>query len=174
MREPRPRGVLRRDRRLSQRIARVGRSVVSPAAVARRRSARGRRNSWLANSGSAPRANAPANRARGWARLVRRGGRLPNATGATLDDQRAEVSRSTKQVKLFGIGAEKDDRILGDGPRRLSETLKAHETPVARSEVRIIPPDTSCKKICMSMNRRHLHCSPKYYRNYLVEAGRSA
>src|SRR5438067_1096213 len=38
----------------------------------------------------------------------------------------ADPEKTNQQVKLFWIGVGKDDRIVGDGPRRLSETLKAH------------------------------------------------
>jgi enterochelin esterase-like enzyme len=38
----------------------------------------------------------------------------------------ADPEKTNKQVKLFWIGAGKDDRTVGDGPKRLSDTLKAH------------------------------------------------
>jgi enterochelin esterase-like enzyme len=38
----------------------------------------------------------------------------------------ADPEKTNGQVKLFWIGAGKDDRTVGDGPKRLSETLKAH------------------------------------------------
>jgi enterochelin esterase family protein len=38
----------------------------------------------------------------------------------------ADPEKTNGQVKLFWIGAGKDDRTVGDGPKRLSDTLKAH------------------------------------------------
>jgi enterochelin esterase-like enzyme len=38
----------------------------------------------------------------------------------------ADPEKTNKQVKLFWIGAAQDDRTVGDGPKRLSETLKVH------------------------------------------------
>jgi len=38
----------------------------------------------------------------------------------------ADPEKTNKQVKLFWIGVGKDDRTVGDGPKRLSDTLKAH------------------------------------------------
>ena len=38
----------------------------------------------------------------------------------------ADPEKTNKQVKLFWIGVGKDDRTVTDGPRKLSETLKAH------------------------------------------------
>ncbi|HEY2013749.1 MAG TPA: alpha/beta hydrolase-fold protein [Bryobacteraceae bacterium] len=38
----------------------------------------------------------------------------------------ADPEKTNKQLKLFWIGVGKDDRTVTDGPKRLSETLKAH------------------------------------------------
>jgi enterochelin esterase family protein len=38
----------------------------------------------------------------------------------------ADPEKTNKQVRLVWIGGGKDDHRVGDGPRRLSETLKAH------------------------------------------------
>ncbi len=38
----------------------------------------------------------------------------------------ADPEKTNKQIKLFWIGAGKDDRVVRDGPKRLSETLTAH------------------------------------------------
>ena len=38
----------------------------------------------------------------------------------------ADPEKTNKQLKLFWIGVGKDDRTVTDGPRKLSETLKAH------------------------------------------------
>jgi enterochelin esterase-like enzyme len=38
----------------------------------------------------------------------------------------ADPEKTNKRVKPFWIGVGKDDHIVGDGPKRLSETLKAH------------------------------------------------
>ncbi len=38
----------------------------------------------------------------------------------------ADPEKTNKQVKLFWIAAGKDDRTVGDGPKRLAGTLKAH------------------------------------------------
>ena len=38
----------------------------------------------------------------------------------------ADPEKTNKQVKLFWIGVGKDDRTVNDGPKKLSETLKAH------------------------------------------------
>ncbi len=38
----------------------------------------------------------------------------------------ADPEKTNNQVKLFWIACGKDDRTVGDGPRRLSDTLKAH------------------------------------------------
>lgn len=38
----------------------------------------------------------------------------------------ADPEQTNRQLKLFWIGAGKDDRTVTDGPRRLSDTLKAH------------------------------------------------
>lgn len=38
----------------------------------------------------------------------------------------ADPAKTNQQVKLFWIGTGKDDRVVGEGPKRLSETLKAH------------------------------------------------
>jgi enterochelin esterase-like enzyme len=38
----------------------------------------------------------------------------------------ADAEKTNKQLKLFWIAAGNDDRTVTDGPRRLSETLKAH------------------------------------------------
>ncbi|MCX6630266.1 MAG: alpha/beta hydrolase-fold protein, partial [Candidatus Solibacter sp.] len=38
----------------------------------------------------------------------------------------ADPEKTNKQVKLFWIGVGKDDRTVTDGPKRLSDTLKAH------------------------------------------------
>jgi enterochelin esterase family protein len=39
----------------------------------------------------------------------------------------ADPEKTNKQVKLFWIAVGKDDRTVTDGPRKLSETLKAHD-----------------------------------------------
>jgi enterochelin esterase family protein len=38
----------------------------------------------------------------------------------------ADPEKTNKQVKLFWIGVGKDDRTVNDGPKRLSDTLQAH------------------------------------------------
>ena len=38
----------------------------------------------------------------------------------------SDPEKTNKQVKLFWIGVGKDDRTVNDGPKKLSETLKAH------------------------------------------------
>ena len=38
----------------------------------------------------------------------------------------ADPEKTNKQLKLFWIGVGKDDRTVTDGPKKLSETLKAH------------------------------------------------
>jgi enterochelin esterase family protein len=38
----------------------------------------------------------------------------------------ADAEKTNKLVRLFWIASGKDDRTVGDGPRRLGETLKAH------------------------------------------------
>lgn len=38
----------------------------------------------------------------------------------------ADPEKTNQQVKLFWVAAGKDDRVVGDGPKRLSDTLKAH------------------------------------------------
>jgi enterochelin esterase family protein len=38
----------------------------------------------------------------------------------------ADPEKTNQQIKLFWIGVGKDDRTVTDGPKRLSETLKAH------------------------------------------------
>lgn len=38
----------------------------------------------------------------------------------------ADPEKTNKQIRLFWIGVGKDDRTVNDGPKKLSETLKAH------------------------------------------------
>lgn len=40
----------------------------------------------------------------------------------------ADPERTHRQLKLFWIASGKDDRTVGDGPKKLSQSLKPHNT----------------------------------------------